>query len=66
MRDIIYGEFEIGVLLSEQRGGDCRGASQRRRDVLSGFRYAKHSDEPLKRKSVGYQPSCFPGLISMA
>ena len=30
------------------------------------FRYAKHSDEPLKRKPVGVRPSCFPGLISMA
>lgn len=34
--------------------------------VMSGFRYAKHFDEPLKRKSVGYQPSCPPGLISQA
>ena len=47
-------------------GEDCREARQRRRDVPSGFRYAKHSDEPLKREPVGYQPSCFPGLISMA
>ena len=30
------------------------------------FRYAKHSDEPLKRKTLGVRPSCFPGLISMA
>ncbi len=30
------------------------------------FRYAKHSDEPLKRKTVGVRPSCFPGLISTA
>ncbi len=63
MRDIIYGEFEMGVLLSEQIE-DCRGARQRRRDVPSGFRYAKHSDEPLKREPVGYQPSCFPGLTT--
>ena len=28
------------------KGGGCRKASQRRRDVPSGFRYAKHSDEP--------------------
>jgi hypothetical protein len=34
--------------------------------VMSGFRYAKHFDESLKRKSVGYQPSCPPGLISQA
>ena len=32
----------------------------------TGFRYAKHSDEPLKRKTLGVRPSCFPGLISMA
>ena len=30
------------------------------------FRYAKHFDEPLKRKTGGVRPSCFPGLISMA
>ena len=30
------------------------------------FRYAKHSDEPLKRKTLGVRPSCFPGLISTA
>ena len=30
------------------------------------FRYAKHSDEPLKRKTLGVWPSCFPGLISTA
>ena len=30
------------------------------------FRYAKHSDEPLKRKTLGMRPSCFPGLISTA
>ncbi len=41
------------VLLSEQcRGGDCREASQRR-DVPSGFRYAKHSDEP-KAECLAY------------
>ncbi len=57
---------EIDILLSEQWGRGCREARQRRRDVPSGFRYAKHSDEPLKREPVGYQPSCFPGLISMA
>ena len=34
--------------------------------VPFGFRYARHSDEPLKRKPVGVRPSCFPGLISMA
>ena len=34
--------------------------------VPSGFRYAKHSDEPLKQKILGVRPSCFPGLISMA
>ena len=32
----------------------------------TGFRYAGHCDEPLKRKPVGVRPSCFPGLISMA
>ena len=30
------------------------------------FRYAKHSDEPLKRKTLGVRPSCFPGLIPTA
>ena len=30
------------------------------------FRYARHSDEPLKQKTLGVRPSCFPGLISTA
>ena len=41
-------------------GEGWRGASERRRDVKSGFRYAKHSDEPLKRKAGGVKPSCLP------
>ena len=32
--------------------------------MVSGFRYARHSDEPLKQKTLGVRPSCFPGLIS--
>ena len=33
-------------------GGDCREASQRR-DVPSGFRYAKRSDEPKAENTRG-------------
>ena len=29
--------------------------------VRSGFKYAKHSDEPLKQKTLGVGPSCFLG-----
>ena len=39
---------------------------RKEQEVPSGFRFAKHSDEPLKRKTLGVRPSCFPGLISMA
>ena len=34
--------------------------------VPTGFRYARRSDEPLKQKTLGVRPSCFPGLISTA
>jgi len=52
--------------LSEQGGEGVWGQGGKAGCVPFGFRYAKHFDEPLKREPVGYQPSCFPGLISQA
>ena len=69
MRTSIYLKWknnEIVVLLSEQGRRLSRSQRGEAGCVPTGFRYARHSDEPLKRKTLGVWPSCFPGLISTA